>query len=124
MLLILIPLGELKAIFYPVEKKVNWYLLTDPDWEGRWIDNVLEDYGNALTFIIIFAYVIFAKKTQFDLNICKLYFVIACLDLLHLGAYDMQGLLYLKFMLAVGIWSVWTQQNLIKRLWFYLWRRH
>ena len=119
-LILLIPLGQLKAIFYFSKQKVSWYILSD---HSRYIDNVLEDYGNAFSFIIIFAYMVFAKKTAFDLNICKLYFVIACLDLLHLGAYDMQGLIAVKFVLSLLIWSVWAQQNLMKKLWLYIWRR-
>ena len=121
LLALLIPLGELKAIFYHLNTKVDWYLLSDNE---RYIDNVMEDYGNAVAFITIFAYIIFARqKTTLEKNICKLYFVIACLDLLHLGAYDMQGLLFTKLVLALAIWSIWTQQNLIKKLWFYLWQR-
>lgn len=114
LLLILIPIGEIKTLFYTSQLKVDWYLLAD---HSRFIDNVMNDYANAFSFIIIFGFILFGEKTPFNKALCRFYFIISILDLLHLGAYDMQGLMFLKFVLAIMIWFFWAQPNAIKRLW-------
>lgn len=108
LLFLLIPIGELKAVFYHLDTKVDWYLFSD---NARFLCNVMEDYGNVLTFIVLFAYILYAPRTPFGTGVCRFMLIISILDLLHLGAYDMQGLMLVKFALAAMIWLGWYFKN-------------
>ena len=84
-LLLLVPLSEIKAIFYRCDIKVSWYLFSD---NKKYICNVIEDYSNILIIGIIFYYSLFVK---FDLNtkqIILLLFILNSFDLLFLGLFD------------------------------------
>jgi len=96
-LFLIIPLSNIKALFYNSDLKVSWYLFSD---NKRFLCNVLEDYSNILIFGIIFYYLAFVK---IDINIRKIslfLFVINALDLIHLGLMDMQFFIALKIFLA------------------------
>ena len=115
-LLSLLPFGEIKAIFYHSDLRVDWYIFSD---NKRYLCNVLEDYAIAITFIVIFAYMYWAKKTPFGVEVIKFLFVVSLLDILHLGAFDKQGLIMLKFSLAIIIWALWRGKAFLKvgKLW-------
>jgi len=55
-LLLLIPMSEIKAIFYDDETKVSWFLFSD---HKKYICNVLEDYSNIIIIGVILFYSIF-----------------------------------------------------------------
>lgn len=96
-LLLLIPLSNIKALFYNSDLRVSWYLFSD---NKRYLCNVLEDYSNIIIFGTLFYYLAFVK---IDINIRKIslfLFVINALDLIHLGLMDMQLFIALKLLLA------------------------
>lgn len=101
-LLALIPLSELKAIFYHVDKKVDWYLLLN---HKRWLCNVVEDYANAIIFIYVFLYMLLAKKNKIGILILRFLIILSILDFIHLFLFDMQTLSYAKYGIAIIIWS-------------------
>ena len=96
-LLLLIPLSEIKAIFYYSDLKVDWYLFSD---EKRYLCNVLEDYSNIIIFGVVFFYMAFLKIDYQTKQIARFLFVLTCLDLIHLGFLDMQYLIFIKLILA------------------------
>lgn len=51
LLLAMVPLSEIKAIFYNSDQKVSWYLFSDTK---RYLCNVLEDYSNIIIFGVVF----------------------------------------------------------------------
>lgn len=101
-LLAIIPLGEAKVIFYHVDKKVDWYLLLN---HQRWLCNVMEDYANAIIFIYLFFYMLFAKRDRLGTLILRFLAILAILDLVHLFLFDMQILSGAKYGFAIVIWS-------------------
>jgi len=93
-LLMIIPLSEIKALFYNSDLKVDWYLFSD---KKRYLCNVVEDYSNILIFGIVFYYLSTVPKLK---NISIYLFVLNLLDLFHLGLMDMQYLILIKLFLA------------------------
>lgn len=96
-LILLIPLSEIKALFYNSDLKVSWYLFSN---NKRFICNVLEDYSNMLIFGVVFYYLAFIKVDLRVRNIAIFLFIINGLDLLHLGLMDMKYFIPLKLLLA------------------------
>jgi hypothetical protein len=96
-LLLLIPLSEIKALFYNSNLKVSWYLFSD---NKRFICNVLEDYSNMLIFGVVFYYLAFVKIDLRIRNISIFLFIINALDLLHLGLMDMEYFIPLKLLFS------------------------
>ena len=96
-LLLIIPLSEIKAIFYNSNKKVDWYLFSD---NKRFLCNVVEDYSNILIFGIVFYYFVFVTLDSRLRNISLYLFVLNALDLFHLGLMDLKYLILVKFIIA------------------------
>jgi hypothetical protein len=105
-ILLTIPLSEIKAIFYNSDLKVSWYLFSD---HKRYLCNVLEDYANTIIFLILFGYVAFFKLDQITKNIFAYLFFLNILDIFHLGFLDMQYLVIAKLLLAYGIYYLWSK---------------
>jgi len=99
-LILLIPLSEIKALFYNSNLKVSWYLFSD---NKRFICNVLEDYSNMVIFGVVFYYLAFIKIDLRIRNISIFLFIINALDLIHLGLMDMQYFIPLKSLLSYFI---------------------
>lgn len=98
-LLFIIPLSEIKAIFYNSDLKVDWYLFSD---NKRFLCNILEDYSNILIFIIVF-WNLTRKTDATTQEIAKYLFVLCFLDLFHLGLMDMQYFIFIKIILTYFI---------------------
>lgn len=96
-LLLLIPLSEVKAIFYNSDIKVSWYLFSD---NKRFLCNVLEDYSNILIFGVVFYHLAFLQIDKKTREIAKFLFVLNALDLLHLGLIDMQFFIFIKLIIT------------------------
>lgn len=99
-LLAMVPLSEIKAIFYNSDQEVSWYLFSD---SKRYLCNVLEDYSNIIIFGIVFYNLAFLKPDTITKQICLYLFILNALDFIHLGLYDMQGFVQTKIILAVII---------------------
>lgn len=84
-LLALIPLSEIKSIFYNSDKKVDWFLFSD---EKRYLCNVIEDYSNIIIMGVIMYYSLFIKLDLNTKRILFFLFVINVLDFVFLGLYD------------------------------------
>lgn len=104
LLLILVPLSEIKAIFYSFDKKVSWYLFSD---HKRMACNVIEDYSNIVIFGIVFYILAFTKIDNTTKNITAFLFFLNALDFIHLGLYDMQYFIIAKIVLATAIYYLW-----------------
>jgi len=96
----LLPLSQLKEIFYKSDLKVSWYLFSE---HKRYLCNVVEDYSNILIFGIIFYLMAFHEITNKSKRVALFLFIINFLDLLHLGFLDMQYLIIPKLILATII---------------------
>jgi len=96
-LLLLIPLSEIKAIFYNSDLKVDWYLFSD---NKRFLCNVVEDYSNILIFGIVFYFLTFVRIDTKVRSIALFLFVLNCLDLIHLSLMDMQYLVIVKLLIT------------------------
>jgi len=84
-LLLLVPLSEIKAIFYRCDIKVSWYLLSD---NKKYLCNVIEDYSNIFIIGIIFYYTLFVNLDLHAKQIILLLFILNGFDLLFLGLFD------------------------------------
>ena len=102
-LLLLIPLSDIKALFYNSNLKVSWYLFSD---NKRYLCNVLEDYSNIIILSTVFYYITFVKLDLKTRNICLFLFIINVLDFIHLGLFDMQYFITLKLLLAFIILKI------------------
>ena len=105
-LLLLVPLSEIKALFYSSDLRVSWYLFSD---EKRYLCNVIEDYSNILIFGIVFYFITFEKTDKITRNICLFLFILNALDLIHLGLMDMQYMVALKLVLTYAIYRFWLK---------------
>lgn len=102
-LLLLIPLSNIKALFYNSDLKVSWYLFSD---NKRYLCNVLEDYSNLIILGTLFFYIAFVN---IDISIRKIslfLFIINALDFIHLGLMDMESFIALKLLLAYILFSL------------------
>lgn len=84
-LLLLIPLSEIKAIFYDYYEKVSWYLFSD---NKKYIDNVLEDYSNIIIIGVVLYFPLFVKLDIVTKQILFFLFIINAWDFVFLGLYD------------------------------------
>ncbi len=96
-LFLLLPLSQLKEIFYNSDTKVSWYLFSD---HKRYLCNVVEDYSNILIFGIVFYLMAFHEITNKSKRVALFLLIINFLDLLHLGLLDMQYLVIPKLIVA------------------------
>jgi len=102
-LLLLIPLSEIKAIFYNSDLKVSWYLFSE---NKRFLCNVIEDYSNILIIGVVFYFYLFVKPDLKTRNIVLFLFIINALDFVHLGLMDMSHFIWIKLVLAFIILKV------------------
>jgi len=101
-LLFIIPLSEIKAIFYNSDLKVDWYLFSD---NKRYLCNVVEDYSNIIIFCIVFWNLI-KKPDATTREIAKYLLILNALDLIHLGLLDMQYFIFIKVILTYFICTI------------------
>lgn len=106
-LLILIPLSEIKAIFYQSNIKVPWYLFSD---KKKFLCNVLEDYSNMIILGVVFYYLAFLRNDLITRKICLFLFIINFYDFVFIGL--MGNYLYL---IKIPI-SIITYNCICKRL--------
>lgn len=100
-LLLLIPLSEIKSIFYNSDIKVAWYLFAD---EKKFLCNVLEDYSNMIIIGVVFYFIAFLKNDLITRKICLFLFIINFLDFVFIGL--MGNALYLiKIPLSIVIYN-------------------
>lgn len=109
-LLLLLPLSEVKAIFYNYDKKVNWYLFSD---NKKYLCNVIEDYSNIIIIGVILYYILFVKIDRITRQIIFLLFILNALDLLFLGLFDNEYYL-LKLPLAGIIYTYASYKIIFK----------
>lgn len=100
-LLSLIPLSEIKAIFYNSDIRVSWYLFSD---NKRFLCNVLEDYSNCIIIGTFIFYSIFVKLDIVCKQILLFLFIINALDLVFLGLMD-NNFYLLKIIIAPFIYA-------------------
>jgi hypothetical protein len=84
-LLLLIPLSEIKSIFYESDLRVSWYLFSD---NKRLMCNVLEDYSNCIIIGVVFYYSLFVDKDLKTKQMLFFLFVMNALDFVFLGLMD------------------------------------
>lgn len=82
LLLLLIPLSEIKAIFYNSDIKVAWFLFTE---KKKFLCNVLEDYSNMIIIGVVFYFIAFLKNDLITRKICLFLFIINFLDFIFIG---------------------------------------
>lgn len=100
-LLALIPLSEVKAVFYQSNLKVSWYLFSE---HKKYLCNVIEDYSNIIIIGIIMYYSLFMKIDFNTRKIILFLFIINALDFVFLGLMD--NFLYLiKIPISVIIFA-------------------
>ncbi len=100
-LFLLLPLSEIKSIFYNSDIKVDWYFLCD---RKRFLCNVLEDYSNIIILGVIFYFYLFTKRDKKSKQIIFFLFILNALDLLFLGLMDNE-LYLLKLPISLIIYS-------------------
>ena len=109
-LLFLIPLSEIKALFYSSDLKVSWYLFSD---HKRFICQVLEDYANIIILSTVFYYLCFLTIDKKTKQIAGFLFIINILDFIHLGLMDMQYFTPLKLLLAFVIFKICSRLRIL-----------
>lgn len=102
-LFLLIPLSNIKALFYHSDLRVSWYLFSD---NKRYLCNVLEDYSNLIIFGTLFFYIAFVRIDKNIRKISLFLFVINALDFIHLGLMDMESFIALKLLLSYLIFNL------------------
>lgn len=107
--LLIIPLSEIKAIFYNSDIKVDWYLFSD---NKRYLCNVLEDYSNIIIFVILFWNLI-KKPDVYTIEISKFMFILTILDFVHLGILDMQ------YFIPIKIFSTYIICTILKKFYIF-----
>jgi hypothetical protein len=89
-LLSLVPLSEVKAVFYNSDLKVRYALFSD---NKKFLCNVLEDYSNIIIVGVVFYFLAFVKLDFITKQIALFLFIINGLDFVFLGL--MGNLFYL-----------------------------
>ena len=102
LLLILIPLSEIKAIFYTSNLEIPAYLFSD---KKKYLCNVVEDYSNIIIFGIIFYFIAFLKSDLISRKIALFLFIINFLDLVFIGLMGNQ-LYWIKAFLSIIIYNL------------------
>lgn len=100
-LFLLLPLSEVKSIFYNSDLKVDWYLFSD---HKKFLCNVLEDYSNIIIIGIILYFYLFTKRDIVSKQIIFFLFILNGLDLLFLGLMDNE-LYLLKLPISLIIYT-------------------
>lgn len=100
-LFLLLPLSEIKSIFYNSDLKVDWYLFSD---HKRFLCNVLEDYSNIVIIGVILYFYLFTKRDIVSRQIVFYLFILNGLDLLFLGLMDNE-LYLLKLPISLIIYT-------------------
>jgi hypothetical protein len=100
-LLLLIPLSEIKAIFYTTDIKVSWYLFSD---NKKFLCNVIEDYSNIIIIGVVFYFLAFLKNDSITKKIALFLFIINALDFVFLGLMD-NAFYLLKIPLSIIIYA-------------------
>lgn len=100
-LFLLLPLSEIKSIFYKSDLKVDWFLFSD---NKRFLCNVLEDYSNIIIIGVILYYYLFTIRDKISKQIIFFLFVLNALDLLFLGLMDNE-LYLLKLPISLIIYT-------------------
>ena len=104
-LLLLVPLSEIKALFYNSNLRVRYSLFTD---EKKYLCNVLEDYANIIILGTVFYLLVFCKIYKNTKLLSMLLFTLNALDLLHLGLMDVQFLAIPKLIFSFIIVKLWV----------------
>lgn len=100
-LLILIPLSEIKSMFYESNEKVSWYIFSD---HKKFICNVLEEYSNCIVIGVFAFYTLFVKLEIKTKKILFFLFIINAIDFVFLGLMD-NYLYLLKIPLSAIIYA-------------------
>lgn len=103
-MLLLIPLSEIKAIFYNSNLKVSWYLFSD---DKKFLCNAIQEYSNIVIFGVVFYFLSKPKTDNWTRNIATFLFILNALDLVHLGLMDMQFFIIAKLILATIFYYLW-----------------
>lgn len=111
LLFLLLPLSQVKSIFYSSNKKVDWYLFSN---HKRYLCNVVEDYSNIIIFGVVFYLLAFCEITDKTKKVALFLFIINVLDLVHLGLLDMQYLVIVKFIAAFIVYYFYEKRFKIK----------
>lgn len=110
-LLALIPLSEVKAVFYQSNTKVNWFLFSD---HKKYLCNTLEDYSNIIIIGVIMYVYLFCKRNIITNQIILFLFIINALDFVFLGLMD-NFLYLLKIPLSIIIFAYANNKIPIQR---------
>ena len=100
-LLSLIPLSEVKAVFYQSDLRIRYSLFSD---ETRLLCNVYEWYANIFIIGIVFYFLAFLKIDIITKKIALFLFIINALDFVFLGLMD-NFLYLLKIPLSLLIFA-------------------
>lgn len=100
-LLSLIPLSEVKAVFYQSDLKVRYAIFSD---NKLYFCNILEEYSNILIIGIVFYFLAFLKIDLISKKIALFLFIINALDFVFLGLMD-NFLYLLKIPLSLLIFA-------------------
>ena len=100
-LLLLLPLSEVKTIFYNYDVEVAWFIFSD---QKRYLCNVIQDYSDIIIIGIIFYYSLFVKYDITTKQIIFVLFILNALDLVFLGLFD-NAYYLLKLPLTAFIWA-------------------
>ena len=109
-LLLLIPLSEVKAVFYQSNLKIHYALFSD---NKKYLCNVLEDYSNIIIIGVVF-YFLMLKPDYNTKKIALFLFVINALDFVFLGLLG-NALYLLKLPLSVIIFAYANNKISIQR---------
>ena len=104
-LLSLLILANAKALFYFSNERVSWFLFSTRE---RYLCNVIEDYSNRISFIVLFSFITFNKIDHKTKQISLFLLIISILDVIHLGFIDLQYLIILKLVLASVLFKICT----------------
>lgn len=105
-LLMLVPLSEIKALFYNSNIKVSWYIFSN---NKKFLCNVLEDYSNIIIISTIFYYYLFITMTRRLKIIVFFLFTLSILDFIHLGLMDMQYFIATKIFISLIITATYAK---------------
>jgi hypothetical protein len=105
-LLMLVPLSEIKALYYNSELSVRFSLYTH---EKKYLCNVLEDYSNVIIFSAVFYFFVFSKQDMISRKIILGLFVLNTLDFFHFGIMDIPFFVIPKIALTFLITWLWLR---------------
>lgn len=91
--LFIIILNNAKALFYYSNEKVSWFVFSQRE---RYLCNVIEDYANRICFLILFYFITFVRIDHKMKQVSLFLLILNVLDIIHLGLFDLQYLIFLK----------------------------